>query len=293
VRHRGILVAAVGLLLVACTPIVTSTTAPAGPTTTPTTTSTVTILPATTSTTSTSTTSTTVTTLPATTTTTVPPSGPVVHIEGPTVCYSVDGHLVVQGWVEDAEVVTFDGAELHSYEDPGRIVFWAELELASGTHDFTVTATGSDGITSEQPIEVIADPNLVVEFAYVESVDPAAGTIVADYAEWYVGDPATIAAREDGVIGPDQFIDFYVRNNNPRLRTLTVDVGIQVALYACYRDPGPCVALEPVDLHTWAQLLANPDSDVVPWFWYGYGSLPYWLTIDDGVIVQVEEQYLP
>jgi hypothetical protein len=46
---------------------------------------------------------------------------------------------------------------------------------------------------------------------------------------------------------------------------------------------------------TWADLIADPEAgyDLVGWWWYGGGHLPYWFTLDDGVVVQVQEQYPP
>jgi hypothetical protein len=43
---------------------------------------------------------------------------------------------------------------------------------------------------------------------------------------------------------------------------------------------------------TWADLIADPEAgyDLVGWWWYGGGHLPYWFTLDDGVVVQVQEQ---
>lgn len=48
-------------------------------------------------------------------------------------------------------------------------------------------------------------------------------------------------------------------------------------------------------IDTWAELLADPDmaEEQLGWFWCGAGLAPYWLTLQDGVTVQVIEQYLP
>ena len=52
---------------------------------------------------------------------------------------------------------------------------------------------------------------------------------------------------------------------------------------------------EAVDLDTWIGLRADPESapDRLGWHWYGYNTAPYWLTVQDGSIVQIGEQYLP
>jgi hypothetical protein len=68
-----------------------------------------------------------------------------------------------------------------------------------------------------------------------------------------------------------------------------------IVLIACYPNEGPCVTLESVDVNKWSQVRADPDTALerLGWQWYGLGELPYWLTLRDGVIVQVIEQYLP
>ena len=79
-----------------------------------------------------------------------------------------------------------------------------------------------------------------------------------------------------------------------RLRTFPLSADTLIVLQACYVG-GPCVTTEDVDFGTWAALFAEPDSaaEAVGWQWYGLGALPYWLVVQDGVVVQVQEQYLP
>jgi hypothetical protein len=120
---------------------------------------------------------------------------------------------------------------------------------------------------------------------------------VADYVEFLTGDEATIAAREDGVIGEGEETPggFYLRNRNPRLRTLTLgDPGV-VTVHACFLEEGPCPVEQAVDIDTWFELFAKPDmaEEQLGWFWAGAGVAPYWLTLQDGVIVQIVEQYIP
>jgi hypothetical protein len=221
----------------------------------------------------------------------------VIHIYGSSRIYSVDGQVTVQGWAEGSDDVTFQDASLYVgvNEQLGRREFVAGLDLDPGVHLLDVTATNPAGVESVLTIEVIVDPSLVEQLAFVQSVDATKGTVVADYAQWFTGEAATEAAREDGEIGPDEQVpnDYYIRNDNTRLRTLDVADDTDVGLQACYPDPGPCVTTEAVDVETWATLLSDPGSDVVSWQWYGGGYLPYWLTLDGDLVVQVVEQYLP
>jgi hypothetical protein len=158
-------------------------------------------------------------------------------------------------------------------------------------------AVDSSGNQTIESLQLIVDPDLEKELAFIQELDRMAKTLVADYIQMLTGEDAVAAAREDGFIGPDDELgnDFYIRNQNPRLRTLSLADDLVVVLTACYPDEGPCVTLESVDDATWYRLASDPESAVktLGWHWYGLGELPYWLTLQDGAIVQVEEQYLP
>jgi hypothetical protein len=144
---------------------------------------------------------------------------------------------------------------------------------------------------------VVVDPALERQLAYVRNIDPVARTVVADYVEFLSGEDATSAARADGVISDDEELPggFYLRNQNPKLRTLALGDPARIVLQACYPDNGPCVVEETVNLDAWIGLLADPESapDQYDWRWYGYGTAPYWLTIQDGAVIHIGEQYLP
>lgn len=125
---------------------------------------------------------------------------------------------------------------------------------------------------------------------------PGAVLATADYAELLTGEEAVRAAVEDGQANADGTLDgdFYIRNRNDRLRTLPVESGAAIVVYACYVE-GPCLTREAIDVRTFANLRSDPSSapDTVGWQWYGDPDFPCWLIIDDGVIVHIDEQYLP
>jgi hypothetical protein len=67
--------------------------------------------------------------------------------------------------------------------------------------------------------------------AYLSSVNASAGTVEIDIVQFFEGQKAVEAARQDNSaadIGDD---DYYIRNANPRLRTLALDPD---ALYDLY-----------------------------------------------------------
>jgi hypothetical protein len=118
--------------------------------------------------------------------------------------------------------------------------------------------------------------------------------IRVDPAEMLTGDEAEAAARQDGVIGEDEDLpnDFYIRNPDETTTEFTVSPDVVVTLQACYED-GKCVTTEQVDVETWSALLGGEEDPGLEWSWYGAGSLPCVFTVVNGVIVEVQEVYLP
>ena len=268
--------------------------------------------------TSTTTTAPTVTTKAATTTTAVPTSSttvaetsttaptttealepPILHVAGSSVVFSPTGEVVLGGWVDGPATITVGGTDAATYENPsGRTDFTADLTTEVGTTDVEIVATGPTGTTASRTVTIVTDPTLIREFAFISAIDPESSTVVADYAEWFTGEEAATAAIADGEASDDGTydLDFYIRNQNDRLRTLDVAPGTEVVLIVCYEnDEGPCVTTESVGVVTFGDLLSDPDSALATqgWYWYGAGEIPYWLTISDGVVIQIEEQYLP
>ncbi len=114
-------------------------------------------------------------------------------------------------------------------------------------------------------------------FGYLEAADPA--EISFDLACWFTGAAATAAATEDGDESPPPN-DFHVRNDSDLVRRLVVDPGADVSLFAESGDP----ATVDVDEYEAWQPGWTAGAD---------GPVPVWVTIDDGVVVAVEQQYIP
>ncbi len=251
--------------------------------------------------TSTTSTSLTTTSVQSTTTTTVTPTTEPATEPSITVAttrlFSDTGEVVIEGHIDQPATVSVDGVPAESYTSPdGRTTFQINITLPEGMHDVEVRAETEAGVVDATTVQVVVDPTLEREFSYLVSADAAAGSLVADYAQWFVGDEAEIAAQEDGNANPDGTVDggFYIRNVNDQLRTLAVADDVVTILQACWVD-GPCVTRESVPFAALAAGLDDPTAlaATVGWQWYGSGALPFWLLIDEGTIVQIEEQYLP
>jgi hypothetical protein len=114
----------------------------------------------------------------------------------------------------------------------------------------------------------------------------AEATLDLDVAQRFAGAAADQAAIEDGLIQPGEHVDddSYVRNVSSRIRTLAIASDVAVEALA-----GGCCDNHP---ETFADFVARfergPDDR-------GFGSFlsGWWLTIRDGGIVRIEEQYTP
>jgi hypothetical protein len=107
---------------------------------------------------------------------------------------------------------------------------------------------------------------------------------VLDLAVWFTDQEAIEAALEDGVPREDAGINgYYIRNESPRWRILSIAPDASVVL-TTYPVADPAHPVE-VTLDRFAELFGSSE---------GYLPLsPYWLTIRNGVVVTIEEQFVP
>ena len=165
---------------------------------------------------------------------------------------------------------------------------------ASGPTSETGTTgpTGGSPTPDDTPTE---SPTVAPEledgrhFGYVRSVDPGAPALEFDLAEFYTGDEANeiAAERGDEVPVPN---DYYIVNDNPRLRTLALSAGLELELLDWNRC---CDETFSPTLQEFADAIASGQpTEIGDHLMYGALS-QYWLTVEDGVITRIEEQYLP
>jgi len=111
--------------------------------------------------------------------------------------------------------------------------------------------------------------------AYVRKVDPDRDLIVVDLVQVFTGKAAVQAALEDGMDrSAAEVRDTYVRNQNPRLRTLEMAGGVRLNLI------GACDSTGQEALFT--KLIKDAS--------YGQGQLFYYtLQVQDGVVQRIDE----
>jgi hypothetical protein len=191
-----------------------------------------------------------------------------------------------------------DGAE--AAPEPGTASVSEPATEQSGPEPAEPSAAPEPGSTPEPPSSLEppadgpADPEEPViddgvHPAYLVALDVAARSVSFDVIQFLTGDAAAAAFQEDEPDDPDDSPpnDYWIRNASTRVRTLPIATDATVAVVRLGEPSG--AGLVPWTLE---DLPAHLDRDVeVP-----AGRLawnPYWLTVADGVVVAIEEQYLP
>jgi len=126
-------------------------------------------------------------------------------------------------------------------------------------------------------------------FGFVKSVNTASQTMAFDLACFYTGDEANqqAAARGDEVPVPN---DVYIVNDNPKQRTFSLSPSVELLLI----DWNKCCKTKPgASLGGFASAIdGNGFTEIGGWKYNGQFS-PYWVTIENGQVVLIEEQFLP
>jgi hypothetical protein len=101
--------------------------------------------------------------------------------------------------------------------------------------------------------------------------------LVIDIEQWFTDQAAVDAAIEDGITVDPGINGYYIRNENPRWRTIEIDPAATVSLtvYPYRQIDEPQI----VSLERFADL-------AIDWS-------EYWITIEDGKVVAIEQQYIP
>jgi hypothetical protein len=128
-------------------------------------------------------------------------------------------------------------------------------------------------------------------FGYIRSVSTAGpvATLAFDEAQFLTGADAQKAAEDDGVVAPGEPVpnDYYIRNPDKTTRTLRIANDARITAKRCR----PCRNGQPGELGPFlASFMEGRQTFADPY--RGKHSL-YWLTIEDGEVVAIDEQYVP
>jgi hypothetical protein len=124
-------------------------------------------------------------------------------------------------------------------------------------------------------------------FGAIVGIDPSALSVDLDLAQFFGLEDGIAAAREDGVIGPNEDLPnpFYVRNLHER-RTLGISADAQVIVLGY--DAEGSTLMTPVSLEEFVLFWrTGPASGA----WTD--ALYYWFSPSAGVVDRIEAQYIP
>jgi hypothetical protein len=123
-------------------------------------------------------------------------------------------------------------------------------------------------------------------FGYITAIEGIA--IDFDEAEFLTGEEANARAREDGAIGPDETVpnDYYIDDNNASVRGMSISRTVEVLLETVHRDGMPGLAR-----WEYPELVCMFESDVI-WDRANVES-PFWITVQEGLVTKIEQQFLP
>jgi hypothetical protein len=133
------------------------------------------------------------------------------------------------------------------------------------------------GTTKSRPVVLVDGRHPVI----IKTVDPDRRTITFDLIQWYMGEGAAREAARDHQESPPPN-DHYIRNVNPRLRTLPVRSDAPITcntLTAGYTGS----ATKDVRVPLWRLAIILPSR----------GAGPFWITVDHDQVMRIAQQYIP
>lgn len=155
-----------------------------------------------------------------------------------------------------------------------------------------VPTTGAEAAPSKVPTAIAAprpEPAGAVladgrHFGFIKRVDTSAPSLVFDLAYYLTGPAADKAAQEAGVVGPGAEVenDYFIQNDNPRLRTLPVAREVEIEVLEQVGDPETSSKVSLDTFASYFRASGDPHADS-----------GHWVTMRDGKVRRVEQQYSP
>jgi hypothetical protein len=163
------------------------------------------------------------------------------------------------------------------------------IDLTAYDVDDNVVLNGS--VTADEPVPTPVHEVPLEDgrhFGYVRSIDVEAGTIEFDLAYFLSGQEANAAYHAAGGTGPVPN-DHFVVNDNPMLRTLVLGPDAHLRLLDWNHC---CETFFDGDLALFAQAIQE-QGDVTDGDLIYRGQSQWWITVESGMVTEIEEQYSP
>ena len=206
---------------------------------------------------------------------------PLARILAPSLALAVA--LTACGGDDDNDATTSRGAASSS---------GAPATTAVDDASSTSVATGASPSTGAATATSVTEPGIDLEDGrhpvYVTGIDVAGRTLTFDVIQFLTGAEAVAAYHADNPTDPEgPPNDYYIVNENPKLRTASVAADASVMLVRLAEDSN--ADLDPGTFEELAAYLAATG----PGEGAALSGAPYWITVDAGVITGIEEQYVP
>ena len=130
-----------------------------------------------------------------------------------------------------------------------------------------------------------------IYFGHVEGLDTVSGAMALDLACFYTGEEANRQAASAGEEVPVPN-DYFIVNQNTKIRNLTVDPSATPKLMLI--DWNRCCDPRPgADLDAFASSRGSKRFVEIDGRLYAGNVSYYWVTVEDGFVTRIEEQFLP
>jgi len=175
----------------------------------------------------------------------------------------------------------------------------ASFRAAATFASFTTTDSDWDGTgIAAQYRSLVAEPlgtdqiselgnGVYVGFIVPEAVE--ADSVAFDLAVWFVGEDANRAARDDGRSEVPVPNDYYIRNESDRVWRLPVSPSVVVTSVWYDAETAPDTSGVPMPYQEFVAVMRDDTDDNLS----NLRHDPWWVTVQGGEIVRLDEQYVP
>lgn len=148
-------------------------------------------------------------------------------------------------------------------------------------------------LSTETQVPAVTPGNVEV-MGYIENLNARDGSlyITFDQAEWLDGAEAERAIREDGLCadpehGCEPPNNFYIRNQDDETVVFRVSEQVVLIMQTLSHLPdGSYNSDEMIDINKFRRVVRCACSSHLR-------SVPYWITVENGVVTAIKEQYVP
>jgi hypothetical protein len=157
-----------------------------------------------------------------------------------------------------------------------------------------IILTGCENVLYTETQLPVETPSKIEIMGFIRHLDQEAGSVYIsfDQAEWFSGPQAEKAILEDGLCSdPEHGCEppngFYIRNQDDETVAFQVSDQVDILMQTLsHRPDGSYNSDERIDLDRFRQAVRCACTSHLR-------LVPYWITLENGVVVTIREQYVP